>query len=327
MSWFGGARRPRGAVPPGVRAFHAGLAGYRPTPLTELPALAAELGVGRVLVKDESDRFGLPAFKVLGVSWAVHRLALPTPSRLVTATDGNHGRALARTARVLGHLAHVVVPRGVATAPIAAEGAEVIEIDGDYDAAVRHAAAVAEGAGATLVQDTAWPGYEQIPGWIVDGYSTLFAEVDEQLGGAPDLVVVPVGVGSLAQAAVAHGGSAVLSVEPDTAACLLASLRAGRPVTVPTASTVMAGLNCPTVSTSAWPLLRDGVAGAVAVSDAAALTAVEDLAALGASIGPSGAATLAGARAALPGHRAELGLDEGSTVVLLGTESGAQAGR
>lgn len=321
MSWFGGARRPPGAVPPGVRAFHAGLTGYGPTPLTELPAVAAELGVGRVLVKDESQRLGLPAFKVLGVSWAVHRLALPVPSRLVTATDGNHGRALARTARVLGHHAHVVVPRGIATAAILGEGARVTEVDGDYDEAVRAAALLAAEPGSVLVQDTAWPGYEQIPGWIVDGYSTLFVEIDEQLGRSPDLVVVPVGVGSLAQAAVAHGGSAVLSVEPDTAACLLASLRAGRPVSVPTASTVMAGLNCPTVSTSAWPLLRDGVAGAVAVSDAAALTAVDDLAALGASIGPSGAATLAGARVALPRHRAELGLDAGSTVVLLGTES------
>jgi len=141
-------------------------------------------------------------------------------------------------------------------------------------------------------------------------------------------VVVPVGVGSLAEAVVRHyrrPGAAhprVLLAEPDTAACVLASLTAGRPVTVPTAATVMTGLNCGTVSASAWPVLRAGCDAAVAVTDHEALRAAGDLGRLGVSSGPSGAATLAGVRAALtgPGRRAALDLGDDAVVVLLSTE-------
>jgi len=242
-------------------------------------------------------------------------------------------------ASLLGARAQVVVPDLMseqAADAIAAEGATVVRVDGDYDEAVRQAAAWASGrADAELVQDVAWPGYEEVPGWIVEGYGTLLFEIDDALFGLgiprPDLVVVPVGVGSFAQAVVAHcrsrmtGGAAVLSVEPDTAACVLASLRAGEPRSVPTGATVMAGLNCGTPSSSAWPYLRDGLDAAVSVSNAQATQAVADLAALDVSSGPSGAATLAGARAALTGsgaaaRRDELGVDEGSVVVLLSTE-------
>ena len=223
-----------------VRAFHASLPGYAPTPLTGVPALAGELGVGRAFVKDESSRLGLPAFKVLGASWAIHQLLATPPggeppapagaapadglARLrtaaagrpglifVTATDGNHGRAVARMARLTGAPARVFVPavtEPATRAAIASEDAEVIQIDGTYDEAVAAAWQWArDHPGAALVQDTAWPGYEQVPAWIVEGYSTLFAELDSQLAaagaGAPALVAVPVGVGSLAQAAVAH---------------------------------------------------------------------------------------------------------------------------
>ncbi|HKE50137.1 MAG TPA: pyridoxal-phosphate dependent enzyme [Actinomycetes bacterium] len=146
-----------------------------------------------------------------------------------------------------------------------------------------------------------------------------------------DLVAVPVGVGSLAEAVVRHyravsrqGGTqpSVLSVEPDTAACVLASLTAGRPTTVPTATTVMAGLNCGTVSSSAWPVLSAGCDAAVAVSDEVALRAVADLDRLGISSGPSGAAALAGVRAALisPARRGALDIDDDAVVVLLNTE-------
>ena len=172
----------------GTRAFHAGLPGYSPTPLTEVPAIASELGVGRAFVKDESARMGLAAFKVLGASWAVHQVLSRQPAAdqvtLVAATDGNHGRALAWMARLLGQRAHVFVPSGVhpaAVAAIAAEGAQVTEITGTYDDAVRLAVKAAGEPEAELVQDAGWPGYEQVPGWIVDGYSTLFAEVDQQL--------------------------------------------------------------------------------------------------------------------------------------------------
>ena len=335
-------------APVEVLGFHAALPGYAATPLTELPALADRLGVGRVLVKDESSRLGLPAFKALGASWAVHRVlagrAPGEPVLLVTATDGNHGRAVARIAALCGQRAHVFVPRGVSTAAvaaIAAEGARVSEVDGSYDEAVRRAGAAASvDPGAVLVQDTAWPGYEEIPSWIVQGYATLFAELDAQLGAEPpDLVVVPVGVGSLAQAAVTHyrarpggRGTALLSVEPDTAACVLASLRRDRPVSVPTGATTMAGLNCGTPSSLAWPYLRRGLDAATEVTDRASADAVRELAELGVSCGPCGAAALAGARAALTGpdsarRRADLGLGPAATVVLLSTEGAADPTR
>lgn len=334
-----------------MRGFHTSLRGYAPTPLTELPSLACELGVGRVFVKDESQRLGLPAFKALGASWAIHRVLAaravsggqPGPVTLVTATDGNHGRAVARTALLLGQDAHVFVPQGVhpqAVAAIVAEQAQVTEVPGTYDEAVRVAAAAASGPEAVLVQDTAWPGYERIPGWIVEGYSTLCAEIDEQLAQrgvmeGPDLVSVPVGVGSLAQAVIAHYRSrppgqapALLSVEPEAAACVLASLISGEPVSVPTGDTVMAGLNCGTPSSIAWPYLYAGLDAAVAVADCDSARAASDLAALGVSSGPCGAATLAGVRTALARPQGEerrrvLGLGPSSVVVLLSTEGKA----
>ena len=362
LTWYcrPGAREWHGPPRPGpdVVAFHRALPGYAPTPLTEVPALAAELGAGRVLVKDESSRLGLPAFKVLGASWAVARLlggdglagppdldvlraaVARRPVTLVTATDGNHGRAVARLAAMVGAAARVVVPDVVparAAELIAAEGATVTTLAGSYEDAVAEAARLAAAdPAAELVQDTAWPGHEEVPGWIVEGYATLVAEVDAQLGDAsPDLVVVPVGVGSLAQAVVTHyralGGQArpaVLAAEPERAAGLLASLRAGRPVTVETGATVMAGLNCGAVSAAAWPVLRDGLDAAVAVGEDDALRAVADLAARGVPSGPSGAATLAAARRALTGpgaeeRRAALGVGRDSVVVLLSTEGTA----
>ena len=371
-----------------VRAFHASLPGYAPTPLTEVAELARELGVARLFVKDESSRLGLPAFKILGASWAIHQLlsdaagepAAPSVAsvdalarlraaaahrpglRFVTATDGNHGRAVARMARLTATPARVFVPAvtdRATRAAIASENAEVIRLNAGYDETVAHAREWAgDHPGAALVQDTAWPGYEQVPIWIVEGYSTLFAELDAQLAeagaGPAALVAVPVGVGSLAQAAVMHyrsrggygdvpaGGlpgrgqdsatgrplpaTAVLSVEPDTATCLLASLRAGHPTTIPTANTIMAGLNCGTISSIAWPYFDNGLDAAVAVPDGAARRATADLAAAGISSGPSGACSLAGARAALtgptsPARRAELGVDPASAIVLLNTEA------
>jgi diaminopropionate ammonia-lyase len=365
-------------------AFHRALPGYAPTPLVEAPALAAELGVGRLFVKDESARFDLRAFKFLGASWAGFRavaartgytgpasldglgsfLALAARGgaadgaaegalTLITATDGNHGRAVARTARLLGLPARVYLPRGVPDVVIdriKAEGALLTVVDADYDGAVMAAradldAAASGGAGGMLIQDTAWDGYEQVPSWIVAGYETLFAEIDAQLaaagaawfgGAGAGLISVPVGVGSLAQAAVAHyrrpglprqGRPLLLSVEPDTAACVLHSLADGALASVPTAATVMNGLNCGTPSSIAWPYLRDGLDAAIAVSDDDAREAVAALSAAGVTAGPSGAAGLAGLRAALTGagsasRRRDLGLDAGRApvVVCLSTE-------
>jgi diaminopropionate ammonia-lyase len=335
-SWYSVPAAREWTCPPfkgDAHAFHQSLPGYSPTPLVSVPELAAELRVGRLLVKDESSRLGLPAFKVLGASWACRQVLRRRPgAMLVTATDGNHGRAVARMAAHFGVGATVFVPVVMlpqTAAGIAGEGAKVVWVDGDYDDAVRWAAAFAgDQPGRALVQDTAWAGYEQVPAWIVQGYQTLLDEVDAQLGGAPDLVAVPVGVGSLAEAVVRYyrrSGAAhpsVLSVEPDTAACVLASLTAARATTVATAATVMAGLNCGTVSRSAWPVLRAGCDAAVAVNDKDALRAVADLGRVGVCSGPSGAAALAGARAALtePGRRSALGLDDDAVVVLLSTE-------
>ena len=314
--------------------FHRRLPGYAPTPLIDLPKLAAELGVGRVLVKDESARLGLPAFKVLGASWGIRQalvgfdpdgpdtldglraLVAGRGIRLVTATDGNHGRAVARFARLLGISATVFVPAAVgpvAVNAILGEDAEVVRIDGSYDEACR----IAAGADGILVQDTAWDGYENIPAAIVDGYSTLFREIDV----TPSLVAVPMGVGSFAQAAVRHyrstpGAVSLLGVEPLAASCVLSSLDAGSLVTVGTADTVMAGLNCGTPSSTALPYLLAGLDAAVAVTDEDAQQAVTDLRDLGVNAGPSGAATLAGVRAALP----VLDIPSDGTIVLVCTE-------
>jgi diaminopropionate ammonia-lyase len=350
-----------------AQEFHRQLPGYAPTPLAESPELAAELGIGRLFVKDESARFDLRAFKFLGASWAgflavsrrsgyagaanleglrAHLDGRNSGLSLVTATDGNHGRAVARTARLLGLPARVYVPKDsppVVIDRIAAERAQVIPVDASYDGTVAAARADAGAdGGAVLVQDTAWPGYEEIPGWIVAGYETLFAELDDQLSQAgvpaPALISVPVGVGSLAQAAVAHyrrealpaaARPRLLSAEPVTAACVLASLAAGAPITAPTSTTVMNGLNCGTPSSIAWPYLHGGLDAAIAVDDQAAAAAMVSLATAGIESGPSGAASLAALRAALTGdgavaRRRDLGLDGGDdgdrVVVCLNTE-------
>ncbi|TQN43086.1 diaminopropionate ammonia-lyase [Blastococcus colisei] len=341
------------APPPDVRDFHRTLPGYAPTGLADLPALARELGVAHVVAKDESNRLGLPAFKGLGASWAIHRaLSGRTGSgagehvTIVTATDGNHGRAVARFARLFGHRADVFVPDGVHPAAVQAihdEGAQVSQLAGTYDEAV-HAAAThaAQHDDRLLVQDTAWDGYEDVPNWIVDGYSTLFAEIDDQLRAReltrPDLVVVPTGVGSLLQAALAHYRSnpdllatSVVSAEPVHAACVLASVTAGRPVAVGTGPTAMAGLNCGTVSTLAWPYIAPGLDACVTVTDAQAARAARDLQALGVPTGPCGAAPLAAVRtlnavagqgrSSSPGR--SLDLSPTATVVLLVTEGTA----
>jgi len=361
--WFvrPAARRWRTApLADDVRLFHRTMPGYAETPLVEVPAVAAELQVGRVFVKDESSRLGLPAFKILGASYAVSRAlaarygigprAVPlseladrtATDRTLTmsaATDGNHGRAVARVGSMLGVAVTIYVPAAIsaaAKAAIAAEGARLVELHLPYDDVVD---AVAEqgrlaGPGHVVVQDTAWDGYEQIPRWIVDGYSTLFAETDAQLAAAGaanlDFVVVPVGVGAFAQAAVHHYRSGrhaptVLTVEPDRAPAVITSLRENRPVTVMTRPTIMAGLNCGTPSSIAWPYLVAGVDAAVTVTDAAAALAVADLAAAGLDSGPCGAATLAGARAVLlePDRRKDFALGEDAVLVLFSTESRA----
>ena len=310
--------------------FHRRLPGYVETPLVDAPKLASALGVGKVFVKDESSRLGLPAFKVLGASWAVYRaleerlggdfggweeiweleerLEPLRPLSLVAATDGNHGRAVARVARLLGLGAKIFVPDDMVLArrkAIAEEGAEVIVVDGTYDQAVELSADAA-GERALLVSDMSWPGYERIPLWVIEGYSTLLWEIEDDLKGrneaGPDLVVVQVGVAAFAAAVTRHfrnpGASRypkLMSVEPESADCLLESVEAGSIVSVPGPhDSIMSGLNCGRPSLVAWPTVSRGIDLLVAVDDEPAHEAMRLAAESGIVSGETGTAGLGG---------------------------------
>lgn len=341
--------------------FHRSLPGYRPTPLRSASKIARQLGLGEVRVKVESNRFGLPAYKILGASWAIYRELAATaetpfaartleawraqvatlgPCTLVAATDGNHGRAVARVAHWLGLGAEIFVPHDMTQArqaAIASEGATVKPVHGSYDDAVAAAASAVVGATLDaprrLIQDTAWTGYDRVPAWIVEGYGTIFQEVDDQLEqqGArpPDLVLVQIGVGSLAAAVVRHFAAAeprprLVGVEPRGADCLLRSAKVGRSVTVPAPHlSCMAGLNCGTPSSLALPVLLEGMDAFVAIPDETAYQAMRLLAQEGIVAGESGAAGLGGLIAILaePERAQALGLQGDSRVVIVVTEA------
>jgi diaminopropionate ammonia-lyase len=319
-----------GGAPVDGRAwtFHRQLPGYRPTPLLSCDALAAACRVGRVLVKVESQRFGLPSFKFMGASWAAYRMIEercgglqtwstleelakqidPDQMRLITATDGNHGRAVAHLAKRLGLLSLILLPKGSAQVridDIAAEGAVVDIVDGTYDDAVARAAelSVAD-PDWLLVADTADSDTCQSPLYVIDGYETIMVEVEQQLAhqgmDAPDVIVVQAGVGAFAAAVARHQwrNSAlprVVIVEPEDAACVTASLMAGTLAMAPGPHlSRMAGLNCSSPSAVAWPILEPRVEAAVLVTDADAEDAMRRLSELGLVSGESGAAGLAG---------------------------------
>src|SRR5262245_51745841 len=268
-----------------VRRYYANAPDARPTPLRRLPALAASLGIGDVLVKDETARFGLPAFKIVGARYAIARLVdgRSTPLRhLACATAGNHGRAVARAAADLGLESHIYVPVGTARPRVDAlrsEGAHVIVTSVGYDETVRLMAEDADEFGWTIVSDTAWTGYETIPRWIMAGYTRILEEAADGWGAdPPDVVIVQAGVGSLAGAVagwlVSRFGEKrphLLTVEPHGSACVLASLRAGQPTVLAScAPTEMVGLRCAEVSPLAWQALAHVVDAAIAIRDDAA---------------------------------------------------------
>jgi diaminopropionate ammonia-lyase len=338
--------------------FHRRLPEYAITPLVDAPGLASALGVGRVWVKDESWRLDLPAFKILGASWAVYRaleqrsggsigawedvgglrerLAPLLPMTLAAATDGNHGRAVARMAKLLGLGARIFVPADMAAARIEAiesEGAEVVVVPGTYDEAVARSAEEAD-EHCLVISDTSWPGYEDVPRWVIDGYSTILWEVSDELGRRgeekPTLVVVQIGVGAFAAAVTRHFRSPgvsprpkILGVEPARAACALASAEAGGIVHLPGPhGSIMAGLNCGSPSVVAWPTVSRGIDLFVAIEDDRAREAMRMLASAGIVSGETGAAGLAGllALSQEEGGRRTLGLTEETRVLVFNCE-------
>lgn len=280
-----------------AKKFHMSFPGYEKTPLRSQKNLAELLGVAGVYVKDESYRFGLNAFKVLGGSYAMARYMaeklqkdiseLPfekITSREIkdqlgditfaTATDGNHGRGVAWTARQLGQKSVVYMPKGSALrrlANIRAEGAEAKITDCNYDETVRIIAENSEEHGWIVVQDTAWEGYEDIPTWIMQGYGTMAAESLEQLNDIgikkPTHIFVQAGVGSLAGAVQGYFASVfeearpkTVIVEADQADCLYKSVKAGdgkARMVGGDMATIMAGLACGEPNSIGWDVLRD----------------------------------------------------------------------
>ena len=341
---------------PEVLVFHRRMPAYAATPIFDAPMIAARLGVGRVLVKAETQRLGLPSFKILGASWATYKalcdhighdpepwaninslaanLAHLRPFELAAATDGNHGRAVAFMARLLGFSAHIFVPQGTVEARIAAiksEGARVTVVAGDYDAAVERSALEADDR-CLVISDTSWAGYETTPRRVIEGYGTIFAEVDDALAasglGSPDVVVIPVGVGAFMSAAVRHyrwhpdqARTVIVSVEPSSANCVQASVEAGELAVVPGPHrSMMVGLNCGTPSMIAWPAVSRGVDWFVSVDDDVAAGAMRELAEAGVVAGETGAAALAGLSELCGSGLAEGDLTTGSTVLIVVTE-------
>jgi len=331
------------------RRFHRKLPGYEVSPVVDAKGLARPLGLGRVWIKDESSRLGLPSFKILGASWGTFRALeeriggfgdwaevgdlrerLQGRFSLAAATDGNHGRAVARMAKLLGLGASIFVPAGTASARIEgirSEGATCEVVDGTYEDAVARSAETASDE-CLVISDTSWEGYRDVPRWVIEGYSTIFNELDDQLDEAPDVVFVQMGVGALAAAAARHFGSRALGrpqmigVEPDHAACILASMETGEIVTIPGPhDSIMAGLNCGTPSVVAWPWVSRGYDVYLAVGDERAEEGMRLLAGEGLVAGETGAAGLAGLLEVLGGELGDrLGLGAGSTVLLLCTE-------
>lgn len=293
-----------------VQAYHRSLPGYAPTPLVCLPALARHLGIENLYVKDESSRFGLNAFKALGATWALARILAERLGRnpdglgfsffqtaevrekikdlvFVTATDGNHGRGLAWAATQMGCRSHVFMPVGTAgirQENVRKEGAWVEVTDVNYDDTVRLAARAAREKGWILVQDTAWEGYEKIPAWIVQGYTTMAAETLDQMEGSgmklPTHMFLQAGVGSMAAAVLGYYAHAfnqacpcTFILEPDQADCMYQSALAddGRPRAVTgELNTMMAGLACGEPNPQAWQILRDFATGFISCSDTVA---------------------------------------------------------
>lgn len=353
-----------------VKGFHSTIEGYKITPLVDLGALAQKLGVSKIYIKDESHRFGLNAFKALGATYAIGKLLceklnidigsvgfdyfkLPEISEkikdmvFVTATDGNHGRAVAWTAAQLGCKSIVYMPKGSSLRRLEAIkefGAEASITDVNYDDAVRLAKKKADEIGGYIVQDTAWEGYEKIPNWITQGYTTMAAEALEQmkLDGIirPSHIFLQAGVGSFAGSILGYFANVFKDqcpittiVEPEKADCIYKSALVNdeKPHNVRgDLDTIMAGLACGEPNTETWPILRDLAKAYVSCPDYVAARGMRVLAnPLGRDerviSGESGAVglglvTLLMEREKLKELKNRLGLDENSVIVCFSTE-------
>jgi diaminopropionate ammonia-lyase len=333
--------------------------GYEMTPLLGLPALAREVSLGNIWLKDEAGRFGLGSFKALGGAYAVLRILAAELARrgvafeagsadladgshrdvteritVTCATDGNHGRAVAWGAQRFHCRCVIFVHESVSLLradAIARYGAEVRRVPGTYDDAVREAARQAKANGWFIVSDTSWAGYADIPREIMQGYRMMADEAADQRGSWPPThVFVQGGVGGVAAAVAVQmrarfgdDAPALIVVEPDRAACLLASAEAGEPTSVPgDLDTVMAGLACGEPSLVAWQELNHAAAAFMAVPDEAATASMRLLARYGIVGGESGVAGIAGCLLAAgdPAAREVLGLDATSRVLAFNTE-------
>jgi diaminopropionate ammonia-lyase len=326
--------------------------GYAPTPLRDLPL------AGTVRLKDEAGRFGLGSFKALGGAYAVVNLLAGELARrgvarsvgsaeletghytdttrtitITSATDGNHGRAVAWAAARFHCHCVIYLHAGVSAAreaAIAAFGADIRRVPGTYDDSVRTCAHEASANGWFVVSDTSWPGYTEIPRTIMQGYRLMAAEAADQWGGPPPThVFIQGGVGGAAAAVSVEvharwgDAPALIVVEPERAACLLESARAGRPVRLDGAlDTIMAGLACGEPSLIAWQELDRAAAAFLAIPDAAAVETMKLLATWAIVAGESGVAGLAGYRLAMADAdaAAALGLDRDSRVLTFNTE-------
>jgi diaminopropionate ammonia-lyase len=346
---------PVSSIPISPAEFHRRLPGYHPTPLHDLNPVSNELKLEQVLVKDETSRFGLPAYKILGASWAIYRsLAARWPDldhrwktvdelkaqlkdretiSFAAATDGNHGRAVAHMAAMLGYEAHIIVPANMVKARIAAiesEGATVEVIEGGYGDAVARSAELASDS-CLVISDTAWPGYDTVPRWVIEGYSTLFLELAEQTRFLPSHFFIPMGVGALAAAAIVAARhrmppATVIGVEPDQSSCMMQSLKANAPTVVPEPQgSIMSGLIADQPSAVAWPVVRAGLNASITIPDDAARAAMRLLAEQNIIAGETGAASLGGLLGLTQSPdatnlRSRLHLDKRARVLIIVTE-------
>lgn len=346
--------------------FHRSLKGYEPTKIISVKKITRDLGLKEVIVKDESARFGIKAFKALGASYAIYRVLkkrwelkfgtefnfgiFKEKNKLrklgemtfCAASDGNHGRAVAWTAGILGQRAVIYMPGDTVRSRIdniKNEGSDVVLVEGTYDDCVRKISEDASRHGWIEIGDTAYQGYTEIPSWVLNGYSTIFMELESQIGTLDmlktSLIILQAGVGAFAASGASYlsrrfGAKRpkIVIAEPLEAACFLESVKFGRGEAIPARGkmeTIMAGLNCGVPSLVAWPILKDSSDLFISIHDKYAEQAMRKYASEGIISGESGASGLAALIALMKDKKLEeakreLNLGRESCVIVINTE-------